>query len=158
MRISPARRRRWNNILILGVIAFIVISNAPMWIKTYLLSEEVDPYPNLLRSDHQVSAIYYSGWELELKNGEWQANIKVSIPSEELVARWQSLEGTELTEQQYETLKHQLKAPESIEVWYQDLDEPQRITFYRLSDFWLFKNWQDKWIAISVDDGYLLPE
>ncbi|ANQ20353.1 hypothetical protein BA893_01170 [Vibrio natriegens] len=158
MRISPARRRRWNNILILGVIAFIVILNAPMWIKTYLLSEEVDPYPNLLRSDHQVSAIYYSGWELELKNGEWQANIKVSIPSEELVARWQSLEGTELTEQQYETLKHQLKAPESIEVWYQDLDEPQRITFYRLSDFWLFKNWQDKWIAISVDDGYLLPK
>ncbi|ANQ25187.1 hypothetical protein OTK59_05435 [Vibrio natriegens] len=158
MRISPARRRRWNNILILGVIAFIVILNAPMWIKTYLLSEEVDPYPNLLRSDHQVSAIYYSGWEIELKNGEWQANIKVSIPSEELVARWQSLEGTELTEQQYETLKHQLKAPESIEVWYQDLDEPQRITFYRLSDFWLFKNWQDKWIAISVDDGYLLPK
>ena len=158
MRISPARRRRWNNILILGVIAFIVILNAPMWIKTYLLSEEVDPYPNLLRSDHQVSAIYYSGWELELKNGEWQANIKVSIPSEELVARWQSLEGTELTEQQYETLKHQLKAPESIEVWYQDLDEPQRIIFYRLSDFWLFKNWQDKWIAISVDDGYLLPK
>ncbi|MEI8599491.1 hypothetical protein P4S64_23065 [Vibrio sp. M60_M31a] len=158
MRISPARRRRWNNILILGVIAFIVILNAPMWIKTYLLSEEVDPYPNLLRSDHQVSAIYYSGWELELKNGEWQANIKVSIPSEELVARWQSLEGTELTEQQYETLKHQLKAPESIEVWYQGLDEPQRITFYRLSDFWLFKNWQDKWIAISVDDGYLLPK
>ncbi|MFW8629113.1 hypothetical protein [Vibrio natriegens] len=158
MRISPARRRRWNNILILGIIAFIVILNAPMWIKTYLLSEEVDPYPNLLRSDHQVSAIYYSGWELELKNGEWQANIKVSIPSEELVARWQSLEGTELTEQQYETLKHQLKAPESIEVWYQDLDEPQRITFYRLSDFWLFKNWQDKWIAISVGDGYLLPK
>lgn len=158
MRVSPARRRRWNNILILGIIAFIVILNAPMWIKTYLLSEEVDPYPNLLRSDHQVSAIYYSGWELELKNGEWQANIKVSIPSEELVARWQSLEGTELTEQQYETLKHQLKAPESIEVWYQDLDEPQRITFYRLSDFWLFKNWQDKWIAISVDDGYLLPK
>ncbi|HCG6982509.1 hypothetical protein R7127_00510 [Vibrio sp. 1159] len=158
MRVSPARRRRWNNILILGVIAFIVILNAPMWIKTYLLSEEVDPYPNLLRSDHYVRAIYYSGWELELKNGEWQANIKVSIPSEELVARWQSLEGTELTEQQYETLKHQLKAPESIEVWYQDLDEPQRITFYRLSDFWLFKNWQDKWIAISVDDGYLLPK
>jgi hypothetical protein len=129
-----------------------------MWIKTYLLSEEVDPYPNLLRSDHQVSAIYYSGWELELKNGEWQANIKVSIPSEELVARWQSLEGTELTEQQFETLKRQPTAPESIEVWYQDLDEPQRITFYRLSDFWLFKNWQDKWIAISVDDGYLLPK
>ncbi|NVC92174.1 hypothetical protein FC650_00665 [Vibrio natriegens] len=158
MRISPASRRRWNNILILGVIAFIVILNAPMWIKTYLLSEEVDPYPNLLRSDHQVSAIYYSGWELELKNGEWQTNINLSIPAKELVARWQSLEGTELSEQQFEALKPQFQVPESIEVWYQGLDEPQRVTFYRLADFWLFKNWQDKWIAISVGDGYLFPK
>ncbi len=59
MRVSPARRRRWNNILILGVIAFLVILNAP----------------------------------------------------------------------------------ETMEVWYQDLDEPQRVTFYRLDNFWLFKNW-----------------
>ncbi|MGY0616891.1 hypothetical protein [Vibrio sp. FJH11] len=158
MRISPARRRRWNNILILGIIAFIVILNAPMWIKTYLLSEEVDPYPNLLRSDYTVSAIYYSGWEMDLNNGQWQSNIKTNIPAAELVSRWQSLEGTELSEQQFDTLKSQLATPESIEVWYQGLDEPQRVTFYRLTDFWLFKNWEDKWIAISVGDDYLLPE
>lgn len=158
MRISPARHRRWNNILILGIIAFMVILNAPTWIKTYLLSEEVDPYPNLLRSDHEVSAIYYSGWEMDLNSGQWQSNIKTNIPTAELVARWQSLEGTELSEQQLDTLKSQLTAPESIEVWYQGLDEPQRVTFYRLTDFWLFKNWQDKWIAISVGDDYLLPE
>jgi hypothetical protein len=158
MRVSPARRRRWNNILILGIIAFMLILNAPMWIKTYLLPEEVDPYPNLLRSDHTVSAIYYSGWELALKNGQWQSNIKTNIPVAELVARWQSLEGTELSEQQFETLKTQLSTPETIEVWYQGLDEPQRVTFYRLTDFWLFKNWQDKWIAISVDGNYILPK
>ena len=158
MRVSPARRRRWNNILILAIIAFIVILNAPMWIKTYLLPEEADPYPNLLRSDHEVSAIYYSGWELDLHNGQWQSNINVSLPAEELVARWQSLKGTELSEPQYESLKPQLDTPETIEIWYQGLDEPQRITFYRLPDFWLFKNWQDKWIAISVDGDYILPE
>lgn len=158
MRVSPTRRRKWNNILILGIIAFIVILNAPVWIKTYLLSESEDPYPNLLRSDHEVSAIYYNGWELELNNDQWQSNIKASIPAAELVARWQSLEGTELSEQQYEMLKPQLDRPETIEIWYQGLDEPQRVTFYRLADFWLFKNWQDKWIAISVDGEHIMPE
>ncbi len=158
MRVSPARRRRWNNILILGIIVFIVILNAPMWIKSYLLSEDEDPYPNLLRSDHAISAIYYRGWELERNNGQWQSNIKANVPATELVTRWQSLEGTELSTQQYQTLKAQLTTPETVEVWYQGLDEPQRVTFYRLADFWLFKNWQDKWIAISVQSEYILPE
>lgn len=158
MRVSPARRRRWNNILILGIIAFIVILNAPMWIKTYLLTEESTPYPSLLRSDHEVSAIYYSGWEIEKSNGQWQSNIKANIPVQEFVARWQSLQGTELSEQQYDSLKPKLDSPETVEVWYRGLDEPQRVTFYRLADFWLFKNWQDKWIAISVEGNYILPE
>ncbi|MEF1308641.1 hypothetical protein QTO01_00840 [Vibrio mytili] len=158
MRISPARRRRWNNILMLGIIAFIVILNAPTWIKTYLLSEEADSYPNLLRSDHEVSAIYYGGWELENIDGQWQSNIKANIPAQQLVSRWQSLEGTELSAEQYQQLKPELKAPETIEIWYQGIEEPQRVTFYRLKNFWLFKNWQEQWIAVSVDGNYLLPE
>ncbi len=79
MRISPTRRRRWNNILILGIIAFIVILNAPMWIKTYLLSENVDPYPHLLRTDHSVSAIYSNSLELEFRDGRWHANADVPL-------------------------------------------------------------------------------
>lgn len=152
------RRRRWNNILILGIIAFMVILNAPNWIKTYLINEQVDLYPNLLRSDHEVSAIYFAGWEVEKQNGQWQSNIKAHIPVQEIITRWQSLEGTELTSGQYEQLKPRLSSPESIEVWYQGLEEPQRITFYRLNDFWLFYNWQDKWIAISVDGSYIMPK
>lgn len=152
------RRRRWNNILILGIIAFMVILNAPSWIKTYLIDEQVDLYPNLLRSDHEVSAIYFAGWEVEKQNGQWQSNIKAHIPVQEIITRWQSLEGTELTSEQYEQLKPRLSSPESIEVWYQGLEEPQRITFYRLNDFWLFYNWQDKWIAISVDGSYIMPK
>lgn len=151
------RRRRWNNILILGIIAFMVILNAPNWIKTYLINEQVDLYPNLLRSDHEVSAIYFSGWGIEKQNGQWQSNIKAHIPLQEIITRWQSLEGTELTSEQYEQLKPHLSSPESIEVWYQDQEEPQRITFYRLTDFWVFKNWQDQWIAISVSTDYLFP-
>ncbi|MDW3060464.1 hypothetical protein, partial [Vibrio sp. 1978] len=108
MRISPTRRRRWNNILILGIIAFIVILNAPMWIKTYLLSENVDPYPHLLRTDHSVSAIYSNSLELEFRDGRWHANTDVPFPLSELIARWQALEGTELSAQQYDTLKDKL--------------------------------------------------
>ncbi|WP_285334544.1 hypothetical protein [Vibrio parahaemolyticus] len=158
MRISPTRRRRWNNILILGIIAFIVILNAPMLIKTYLLSENVDPYPHLLRTDHLVSAIYSNSLELEFRDGRWHANADVPLPLSELIARWQALEGTELSAQQYDTLKDKLGTPETIEVWYQGVEEPQRITLYRLHDFWLFKNWQDKWIAISVDSNYIMPK
>lgn len=105
MRVSPARRRRWNNILILGIIAFIVILNAPMWIKTYLLTDQADPYPNVLRSDYTVESLYYSGWEFELHDGRWQSNVKVDAPISELVSRWQSLEGTELTSEQFDHLK-----------------------------------------------------
>lgn len=158
MRVSPARRRRWNNILILSIIAFMVILNAPTWIKTYLVDEPMDPYPSLLRTDHVVKAIYFSGWDLEKQNGDWQSNLKATIPAQAIIERWQALKGTELSQDQYEQLKPHLSAPESIEIWYQDLEEPQRITFYRLDDFWVFSNWQGKWIAISVDDNYLMPK
>ncbi|PFG45513.1 hypothetical protein ATG66_3806 [Vibrio sp. ES.051] len=158
MRVSPARRRRWNNMLILGIIAFIVILNAPMWIKTYLLTDDSDPYPNLLRPDYTVSALYFNGWELERHNEQWQSNLKASTSIKELVSRWQSLEGTELTQEQYTRLKPKLTSAETVEVWYQELEEPQRVTFYRLPSFWLFKNWQDKWIAISVDADFIMPE
>ncbi len=117
----------------------MVILNAPTWIKTYLIDEQVDPYPNLLRSDHDVSAIYYAGWELDKQNGQWQSNIKANIPVQEIVTRWQSLEGTELNSQQYEQLKPRLSSPESIEVWYQGLEEPQRITFTALTIFGYLK-------------------
>ncbi|NMV05869.1 hypothetical protein, partial [Vibrio parahaemolyticus] len=105
-----------------------------------------------------VESLYYSGWEFELHDGRWQSNIKVDAPISELVSRWQSLEGTELTSEQYDHLKPNLAVPETVEVWYQDLEEPQRVTFFRLPDFWLFKTWQDKWVAISVDENYLMPE
>lgn len=157
MRVSPSRRRRWNNILILGIIAFMVLLNAPTWIQTYLIDDPQSDYPKVLRSDYPVRAVYFSGWTLEKQHGQWQSNLKAEIPAQEIVSRWQSLEGTELTTEQYAQLKPQLVAPESIEIWYQGVEEPQRITFYRLKNFWLFKNWQDKWIAISVDGKYIMP-
>jgi len=65
---------------------------------------------------------------------------------------------TEVDDETYQSFLPILRNPQTVEVWYSDREEPQRITFYQTPRFWLFKNWQDKWIAISVEQGYLLPE
>ncbi|MDN3684043.1 hypothetical protein QW180_09030 [Vibrio sinaloensis] len=161
MRVSPSRRRRWNNILILGIIAFIGLLNLPTLIKTYLIEEPVveSTHPYLLNPSANLSALhFFSTWSLELHQGQWQSSVSSAIPEAELASRWQSLVGTEISQANFDSLKPQLSAPQSIEVWYLDQEEPQRITYYQTPQFWLLKNWQDKWIAISVDTRYLMPE
>ncbi|MBE3670491.1 hypothetical protein BOO25_16315 [Vibrio navarrensis] len=160
MRVSPSRRRRWNNILIAGITFFIVIINAPALIKTYLLDDPVaqSQYPSLLNPNETLVAFYLSDWALERQGDDWQSNQTLSVEAAALVNRWRDLKGTRLDDATVDKLSAQLRSPETIEVWYQDQEEPQRITFYRLSDFWLFKNWQDQWIAISVSPEYLMPQ
>ncbi|MDK2603601.1 hypothetical protein QO227_11520 [Vibrio vulnificus] len=164
MRVSPKRRRRWNNILIAGITFFIVIINAPTLIKAYLLDdqsstqiESINGYPSLLNSNAQLLAIQLSDNSLEWQKGAWVSTRELSISPQEWAQRWQSLLGTQLDDATMQKLAPQLIEPETIEVWYQNQEEPQRITFYRLADFWVFKNWQDQWIAISVSTDYLFP-
>ncbi|EJV9312412.1 TPA: hypothetical protein ACGUW8_004121 [Vibrio vulnificus] len=164
MRVSPKRRRRWNNILIAGITFFIVIINAPTLIKTYLLDdqsttqiESINGYPSLLNPKTQLLSIQLSDNSLEWQKGMWVTARELSISPQEWAQRWQSLLGTQLDDATMQKLAPQLIEPETIEVWYQDQEEPQRITFYHLTDFWVFKNWQDQWIAISVSTDYLFP-
>ncbi|MCU8326376.1 hypothetical protein M2G58_20390 [Vibrio vulnificus] len=164
MRVSPKRRRRWNNILIAGITFFIVIINAPTLIKTYLLDDQsetqiegLNGYPFLLDPQTQLLSIQLSDNSLEWQKGAWVSTRELSISPQEWAQRWQSLLGTQLDDATMQKLAPQLIEPETIEVWYQDQEEPQRITFYRLTDFWVFKNWQDQWIAISVSTDYLFP-
>ena len=160
MRVSPARRRRWNNILILGIIAFIGILQLPTLIKTYLIDEPVvvSDNPYLLNPNLELKALHFSNWSLEQNQNRWRSSIPSAISEDELAQRWQDLVGTEVDPENYESLKPQLGPAESIEVWYFDQEEPQRITFYQTPQFWLLRNWQDKWIAISVEPRYLIPE
>ncbi|MBL4307110.1 hypothetical protein [Vibrio fluvialis] len=157
MRVAPHRRRRWNNILILAVIVFIGVLNLPAFIKSYLIEPEVSSYPTLLNPHAKLQAIHFARLSLELNQGRWRATPPTEVAPEELVKRWQELVGTEVDDETYLSLQPNLRSPQTIEVWYSDQEEPQRITYYRTPQFWLFKNWQDKWIAISVDNGYLLP-
>jgi hypothetical protein len=82
-------------------------------------------------------------------------NQESTISAEDLASRWISLAGTEVDEDTFSQLKGSLSSPETIEVWYLDQEEPQRVTYYQTPKFWLLKNWQDKWIAVSVEDSYL---
>ncbi|MBY7858757.1 hypothetical protein KW419_10905 [Vibrio fluvialis] len=157
MRVAPHRRRRWNNILILAVIVFIGVLNLPAFIKSYLIEPEVSSYPTLFNPHAKLQAMHFARLSLELNQGRWRATPPTEVAPEELVKRWQELVGTEVDDETYLSLQPNLRSPQTIEVWYSDQEEPQRITYYRTPQFWLFKNWQDKWIAISVDNGYLLP-
>ncbi|EMA8959611.1 hypothetical protein U5315_003724 [Vibrio fluvialis] len=157
MRVAPHRRRRWNNILILAVIVFIGVLNLPAFIKSYLIEPEVSSYPTLLNPHAKLQAMHFARLSLELNQGRWRATPPTEVAPEELVKRWQELVGTEVNDETYLSLQPNLRSPQTIEVWYSDQEEPQRITYYRTPQFWLFKNWQDKWIVISVDNGYLLP-
>lgn len=162
------RGRRWNNILMLSVIAFIGVLNLPTIIKTYLLEPEPEVvaesgFPYLLNPSDQLTAMHFSKWSLVLTGEGWeyqsQGNVqKWSQPSaQELSQRWQQLVGTEVDAQTYQSLSASLTSPQTIEVWYQNQEEPQRITYYQLPDFWLLNNWQGKWLAVSVETEYLLP-
>lgn len=157
MRVSPARRRRWNNILILAIIAFIALLNLPSILKTYVIDQQPSSYPYLLNPKAELQALHLAKWSLEKNQGRWRVSVPSEIAPEDLVERWLALVGTEVEQDTVDSLKSQLINPQSIEVWYADQEEPQRITFYQTPQFWLLKNWQDKWIAISVEKGYLQP-
>lgn len=93
MRVSPNRRRRWNNILILSVIAFIAVINLPTVIKSYLLPDPASQFPSLLRTDATLQALYFPAFSLEKSREEWQSEPELSVDGQELVQRWHALTG-----------------------------------------------------------------
>ncbi|MBY7668144.1 hypothetical protein [Vibrio anguillarum] len=154
MRIN---RRRWNNILILAVIAFIAILNLPTVIKTYLIEPPANPYPYVINPNAELQALHFTDWSLELNQNRWRSSKAISVAPEILAQRWQSLVGTEVDDATYESLASLLRNPQTVEAWYQDREEPQRITYYQTPQFWLLKNWQEKWVALSVEEAFLFP-
>lgn len=155
---STKDRRRWNNRLIFGVLVFMVLLNLPTLIKNYLLEAPAkSEHPYLLNPKQNLQAIYSSQWSLTHEDNDWVLSVPSPVKAQELAARWQSLTGTQVPDENYQSLKSRLSSPSSIEVWYVDQEEPQRITFYQLPQFWLLQNWQGDWIAVTVDKNYLFP-
>ena len=159
------RGRRWNNILMFSVMAFIGVLNLPTLIKAYLIEPEVQvssPYPSLLNPAAELQALHFAHWSVVLKDSHWvyqfkETTLPQTISAQQLSQRWQELVGTEVDSQTYIDLAPQLNTAHTIEVWYQDQEEPQRITYYQLPQFWLLKNWNDQWLAVSLEERYLFP-
>jgi hypothetical protein len=152
----------------LSVIAFIGVLNLPTIIKTYLLEPETEvtsesDFPYLLNPSEQVTAIHFSQWSIVLNEHSWEYQeqgrpLELTEPSAQTLSqRWQQLVGTEVDSKTYQSLSASLTSPQTIEVWYHNQEEPQRITYYQFPDFWLLKNWQGKWLAVSVETEYLVP-
>ncbi|MDW6002217.1 hypothetical protein [Vibrio mangrovi] len=152
------RKRRWNNYLILAVILFIVILNLPTIIKDYLLPHEESNNPSLLNPQLTITSIQTLPWSLEREsNGDWKSTVSFDISALELVQRWRGIVGTLVDDKTYQSLAGKLNNPRTVEVWYEEQEEPQRITYYRFPQFWLLKNWQEEWIAVTAEDSYLFP-
>jgi hypothetical protein len=149
-------RRGWNNLLIFALILFMVVLNLPNVLKSRL-QEQQSGYPYLLNPDAQVEQLHFAQWSLERQGETWSINQVSPVAADELAARWIDLVGTEVDDDTFSQLRSSLPSASTIEVWYREQEEPQRVTYYRMSKFWLLKNWQDKWIAVSVEDDYLFP-
>ncbi|MCE0493740.1 hypothetical protein LRQ06_07395 [Vibrio sp. DNF-1] len=152
--------RKWNNILIFSVIAFIIILNLPTLIKTYLIppDQQFHISNTLFNANDTVTAVYSADWALEKKQGFWTLTPTLAISATTLYEHWHGLEGTPVNEETYQSLSKKLPPAQTLEIWYKEQEEPQRVTFYQMPTFWLFKNWQNRWIAVSVDKNYLFPQ
>jgi len=159
MRRSTVRRRRWNNMMIFGCIAFIVVLNMPTLIKTYLLEQTDSPSvtPYLLNPLADLQAMYFPNMSLINKEQGWVLSQSSSMDGQELAERWQGLVGTLVDDAMFERLQPQLSSPTTIEVWYLGKQSPHKVILYQTPNFWLMRSWDDKWLAISVAGEYLLP-
>jgi len=143
--------------MIISILAFIALINAPSVLRGHFnLGQEAEAsVPYVLKDNWQPTALHFPKWSLEFVDSDWQSTRPLSISPEQAINRWQALQGTIVDSKTFEQLKPNLSAAHTIEVWYQEQEEPQRVTYYKTPQFWLFQNWNQEWIAVSVDEGYL---
>lgn len=152
-------RRRWNTVLIAAIALFMMLMAAPDLIKQYLIqAEPVSSQGFVLNPDADPIEINYAGIQFYLVDGVWQAiPQKWNHEAHNVVARWIAIQGTPIDTETYQKLKPGFRDPMTIEVWYQQLEEPQRITAYPFDQFWLLSTYDEHWVAVSFEGSSLLP-
>ena len=144
-------RRKYNNMLIIFVLLFIGVLQAPQLIKTYLLEpkqsvEMVTGIQSLFEGTNPIQKMHFVDHDVTSNTSEQDTK---------LIDRWFTLEGTVLNEGSVKVLKTKLPAPSTVEAWLENHEAPQRVTIYRAPNFWMMQNWQGEWIAVSAEAGYL---
>ena len=148
---KKSSRRKYNNMLIIFVLLFIGVLQAPQLIKTYLLEPEqqietITGVQPLFEGINTIQKMHFADYDLTSYTSEVDS---------QLIERWFTLEGTVLNEESVKVLKTKLPAPSTVEVWLDNQEEPQRVTIYQAPNFWMMQNWQGEWIAVSAEEGYL---
>ncbi|MGR6832856.1 hypothetical protein [Aliivibrio wodanis] len=144
-------RRKYNNMLIIFVLLFIGVLQAPQLIKTYLLEPEqqvetVTDVQPLFEGVNGIQKMHFVDYDLASDASETDS---------QLIERWFILEGTVLNAESVKVLKTKLPALSTVEVWLENQEEPQRVTIYQAPNFWMMQNWQGEWIAVSAEEEYL---
>ena len=154
-------RRGWNNVIIIGVLAFIAVIQLPGLIRARLTTPVASvPSPAvipLFAQDRMIQRLLLPKMAFQHLVAGWESNPSITLDIATVVARWQALVGTEVSEQQLVSLKSQLKTPRTVETWLVGYSQPQRITAYQLPHFWLFNNGAGQWLAVTVDADFLFP-
>ncbi|GAB3529115.1 hypothetical protein [Photobacterium alginatilyticum] len=153
-------RRGWNNVIIISVVLFIAAIQFPELIRARLEPEATQASPEvqaLLPEQAVISQLVLPQHVFTTQDGRWIVDPHIVQQPETVIEHWQSITGTLVDDDTMAQLKPQLNAPETVEVWLHSADEPVRVTVYQLPQFWLLKNWQGNWLAISVDESYLFP-
>lgn len=154
-------RRGWNNVIIIGVLAFIAVIQLPELLRTRLattapsiVSSTVIP---LFTSDRVLLQLILPQVTLQHSEAGWQSQPPIAVDIATFIAHWQTLQGTKVTAKQLLALKKQLLIPYTIEAWLVGYSQPQRITAYQLAHFWLLNNGAGQWLAVTVDSDFLFP-
>ena len=154
-------RRGWNNVIIIGVLAFIAVIQLPGLIRARLTTPVASvPSPAvipLFAQDRMIQRLLLPKMAFQHLVAGWESNPSITLDIATVVARWQALVGTEVSEQQLVSLKSQLNTPRTVEAWLVGYSQPQRITAYQLPHFWLFNNGTGQWLAVTVDADFLFP-
>lgn len=164
MMATPSRKT-FNNFLILGVVAFITLINLPTYLKSQLTESEAgyqteqvlaDGIITLMPPGVEVQSLRFPTFTLT-HGTPWQTDMPLSVSASELASRWINLSGTEIDKPTYDKLKPGLDRPATLVVDRGESVEPFRLTYYQLPQFWLIQNWENRWLAVSVDPNYLFP-
>ncbi|MGF1768653.1 hypothetical protein L4D06_14890 [Enterovibrio makurazakiensis] len=158
-------RRTFNNFLIIGILFFFMMMHLPDYIRTKLAEgeqsqhvEQVLPEGVIALMPDDVSVLSLKFPTFTLTNGTpWQTDKRLDVSATELANRWLNLSGTEIDTETYNKLKPSLRSLATLVVDRGQHMEPLRLTYYQLPQFWLIQNWENRWLAVSVDQHYLFP-
>lgn len=153
-------QKGWNSLLMIAAAAGIMLFQIPEYIKQQRMenSGQQQIQLSLFSPQAKLKKLITPYFILtDGGQGEWYSDIALEVGSNQLIQRWQRIAGTPVSKSMFKELEAKLSVPHTLEVWQENKEEPLRLTYYEMPDYWLMQNWQGDWFAVSVAFDYLFP-